>query len=238
MSDDDLDDMYGETYLSQEQIDYSIIASRMKWLPFFDDDLYLGMQAMNIGLVDPLITAYEYDLLRELFTREKTPVPEALTVSALSQMWIYSLYEVLRMWRDRMYEFKKWFENGGIDPKLSSMGDEFINMTLDSRKNQLKRYKDDEKYRIEIDMVWENIEPVFRLVELVRINLAKHCAPGKNNLIPRAPGYGRINSHCGALDYDILIKKGWYDFVNRRDIADALRECLLKSVPWDTQEKI
>lgn len=238
MSDDDLDDMYGETYLPQEQIDYSIIASRMKWLPFFDDDLYLGMQAMNIGLVDPLITAYEYDLLRELFEREKTPVPEALTVSALSQMWIYSLYEVLRMWRDRMYEFKKWFENGGIEPKLSSMDDEFINMTLDSRKKQLKRYKDDQKYRTEIDTAWEHIEPVFRLVELVRINLAKHCAPGKNNLIPRAPGYGRINSHCGALDFDILIQKGWYNAVNRRDIADALRECLLKSVPWDTQEKI
>lgn len=35
----------------------------------------------------------------------------------------------------------------GINPKLSSMDDEFINITLDIRKRQLKRYNDDEKYR-------------------------------------------------------------------------------------------
>ena len=235
---DDFDETHDTlTYLPLDSIDFSIIVSRMKWLPFFVDDLYLGMQAMNIGWVDPIVTDYEYDLLRELYEREKTPVPEALTVSALSQMWIYSLYEVLRMWRDRMYEFKKLFKNGGINPKLSSMDDEFINITLDIRKKQLKRYNEDEKYRAEIDTAWEHIEPVFRLVELVRINLAKHCAPGKDNMIPRAPGYGRINYECGALDYDILLKEGWYDVVNRRDIADALRKCLLKSVPWGAQEK-
>lgn len=103
---DNFDGVHDElTYLPLDKIDFSIIASRMKWLPFLDEDLYLGMQAMNVGLVDPIVTDYEYALLRELFEREKTPVPEALTVSALSQMWIYSLYEVLRMWRDRMYEF-------------------------------------------------------------------------------------------------------------------------------------
>lgn len=136
-----------------------------------------------------------------------------------------------------MYEFKKLYKNGGINQKLSSMDDEFINITLDIRKKQLQKFNEDKKYRAEIDAAWEHIEPVFRLFELVRINLAKHCAPGKNNLIPRAPGYGRINYECGALDYDILLEKGWYDVVNRRDIADALRECLVRSVSWGEQKK-
>lgn len=36
------------------------------------------------------------------------------------------------------------------------------------------------------------------------LNLAKHCAPGKDNIIPKSPGYARINDWCGAMDYQLL----------------------------------
>lgn len=56
------------------------------------------------------------------------------------------------------------------------------------------------------------------------MNLAKHCAPGKDNLLPSTPGYGRINMLCGAMDYELINKDGSYYVLNRRDIADGLRK--------------
>ena len=94
-------------YQSWDDLDFSIITMGVKWLPFFEDDLYLGMQAMNVGVVDSVITEYEYALLKEWFEIERTPTETAMAVSAMSQMWVYGLYEVLRMWRDRRFQFRK-----------------------------------------------------------------------------------------------------------------------------------
>jgi hypothetical protein len=226
-----MDDHYDEhddvPYVHFNQIDFSIITMGMKKLPFFEDDIYLGMQAMNVGVADSVVTQYEYELLREYFEIEKTPLEAALAVSALSQMWVYGLYEVLRMWRDRKYQFEKLFKNGGVDPKIEAMPDDDpLNLTIEVRKEQLKRYKGEPEYRQSIEQAWTRIEGVYRMTELFRINLAKHCAPGKDGVIPRAPGYGRINNWCGAMDYELIEKDGYYTTMNRRNIADALRGCL------------
>lgn len=147
----------------------------------------------------------------------------------MSQMWIYGLYEVLRMWRDRHFEFDKLHRNGGVELKVASMPDDDpINLTLKTRKHQLEKFKKDATYRQRIDDMWAELEPIYRMTELVRINLAKHCAPGKDSVIPRAPGYGRINKWCGAMDYELLEKNGMYSILNRRDVADALRHVLEK----------
>lgn len=120
----------------------------MKNLPFFEDDVYLGMQAMNIGVMDSIATDFEYQLLREYFEIEKTPLETAMAVSALSQMWVYGLYEVLRMWRDRRFQFDKLFKNGAIDLKIDGMSDlDPLNLTIEVRKDQLKRYKCQADYR-------------------------------------------------------------------------------------------
>lgn len=50
-------------YKGWNDLDFSIITTGMNRLPFFKDDLYLGMQAMNVGIVDSVITEYEYALL-------------------------------------------------------------------------------------------------------------------------------------------------------------------------------
>ena len=181
-------------YKNIDDIDFSIITMGMKTLPFYEDDVYLGMQAMNIGVSDSVITNYEYSLIHEYIEIEKTPMELALVVSSLSQMWVYGLYEVLRQWRDRYYQFEKLYKNGGIELKIKDMPDDDpLNLTIEVRKEQLKRYKEDSAYRETIEETWGIIEGVYRMVELYRINLAKHCAPGKDGVMPRAPGYGRIN---------------------------------------------
>ncbi len=215
-------------YLPLEKIDFSIIANDFRLLPFYRDDLFLGMQAMNIGIIDPNITQFEYHLLDTYIEKERTPAFETMTVGAFSQMWIFALYEVLRLWRDRRYEFSKLYKNGGINLKLKSFdkhGD--MNLTIQHRRRQLEKYRDDQAFRDEVDYCWVQLEPVYRLIELYRINMAKHMAPGKSNIIPMAPGYGRINMLCGALDYELIIDKDRYELLNRRDVADILREVLL-----------
>lgn len=223
----DHEDHYGPSYQSWGDLDFSIITSRFRWLPLLDDDLWLGMQAMNVGIADFVVTQMELSLLEEYFEIEKTPTESAMGVSALSQMWVYGLYEVLRMWRDRRYQFKKLFDNGGVELKLASLPDDDpLNSAISIRRTQLERYRDSGDYRQKIEETWQKLEPVFRMAELYRINLAKHCAPGKDLVIPRAPGYGRINMMCGAMDYELIDRDGYYQHMNRRDIADALRTAL------------
>ena len=226
---DDIEEYDDVPYKVLNDIDFGIITMGMKNLPFFEDDLYLGMQAMNTGIVDSVITEFEYALLRELIEIERTPTESALAVSAMSQMWVYGLYEVLRMWRDRRFQFEKLYKNGGIDLKISTMSDDDpINLTIEIRKKQLLRYKEEPSYREVINDAWNRIEPVYRMTELFRMNLAKHCAPGKDRVVPRAPGYGRINGWCGSMDYELIEKNGYYTTMNRRDIADALRTTIEK----------
>ena len=211
-------------YEPQDQLDFSVITMGMKRLPFFEDDTYLGMQAMNVGIVDAVLTSQEYVLLRRLFDEERTPADLAYTISALSQMWIFGAYEVVRMWRDRRYEFRKLADAGGIESKLGHFeSDEELNATLRIRKNQLTRFRDKASYRKRIEETWERLEPAYRMIELFRMNLAKHAAPGKDGVMPRAPGYGRINRWCGSMDYELVDKEGHYQTMNRRDIANALR---------------
>ena len=226
---DYLDEPDSLPYSGWDDLDFSVITMGVKRLPFFRDDLYLGMQAMNVGVADSVITEHEYALLREWFEIEKTPTESAMAVSALSQMWIYGLYEVLRMWRDRQFQFNKLLQNGGIEPKLDSMPDEALNLTVEVRRRQLLRYKEDQSYRDSVAAAWLKLEPIYRMTEMFRMNLAKHCAPGKDGVIPRAPGYGRINRWCGAMDYELIDKDGNYATMNRRDIADALR-AVIKAV--------
>jgi hypothetical protein len=226
-AEDDNDDHYGPGYQGWDELDFSVITSRLRQLPLFDDDMWLGMQAMNVGLVDMVVTQHELELLAEYMEIERTPMQSALTVSALSQMWVYGLYEVLRLWRDRRYQLKKLYDNGGIDLKLASMpsADE-VNLAAHFRRKQLEQYKIDADYRNLIDRAWERLEPIFRMVELFRMNLAKHSAPGTGTAIPRAPGYGRISMMCGSMTYELLDKEGFTHFLNRRDIADQLRKAL------------
>jgi hypothetical protein len=215
-------------YKFLDEIDFSILTMRWPNLVFFDD-LFLGMQGMNIGVADTVITQYEYDLLQEYIEIERTPLDTAILVSAFSQMWVFGLYELLRQWRERKFNSEKWYKNGGLNDKIKHLTDnDSLNLAKNMRREQLERYRDDIELRERLKSQWTLLEPVYRMVEMYRMNLAKHSVPGKGNLMPPAPGYGRINMLCGAMDYELMDKDENYDIMNRRDIADALREVFLR----------
>jgi hypothetical protein len=184
------------------------------------------MQGRNIGIADAVITRWEYRLRNEYIENEKTPVDTAAIVSAFSQMWLFAVYEVMRIWRDRRYKYDKWHKSGGLNQILENLDTEDeddLNFTKHVKRRQVERYRDDEDFRNRSEREWELFKPVYRMVELLRVNLAKHLAPGKDTLSPRTPGYGIINMSCGAMDFEVLEKDGSYSFLNRRDVADALR---------------
>ena len=77
-------------------------------IPLVDDDLWLGMQARNLAVVDMgLIRNVETSVLVSTSVKEKTGL--SLTfLSAISQMWVFALYEFLRTWL-RQDELLYWF---------------------------------------------------------------------------------------------------------------------------------
>lgn len=222
------------SYRSLKKLDFSVIPTSLKKLPFFEDDIFLGMQAINIGLIDQYITRHEYALLHEYKKIEKTP-DSTQAISALSQMWIYALYEVLRMWFAKKRKFEslqkdeeklnKWIKDIEINDDL--------NLTANIQKIQMLRFKDDKEYRERINDIFQNLEDIFRAIELIRMNLAKHEAPKHERVIPKRPGYGRVNEWCGSIDFELVEKNknyigiidadSYYTTLSRRDIADALR---------------
>jgi hypothetical protein len=213
-----------EEYPILDDSDFSIITMGWRRLALLEDDLHLGMQGMNVGMTDAVITAWEYSLLQEHIEIEKTPLDSAMLVSAFSQMWLLGVYEVMRIWRERVYEYRKWHSSGGLTQAIENIADDDpFNMTKSVRRKQLERYRDDIVFRERSDQQWILFEPIFRMVELLRINLAKHAPPGNASVMPRAPGYGRINMMCGAMDFEVVDKDGTYYILNRRDVAERLR---------------
>ena len=76
-------------YLPFDEIDFSIIINEIKKLPFFMDDTCLGMQAINVGIVDNVIAQYE-KLLLDYYWRDDDTVNLVLTIFAYHQNWCLS----------------------------------------------------------------------------------------------------------------------------------------------------
>src|SRR6266851_1391381 len=85
------------------------IARSFQKLPLFDEP-YLRMQAMNLEMVDEYLRYQEESLLAEYMEAERTPLPAAIFVSALSQLRIFGVYELLRTWRQRAGDVLRWIK--------------------------------------------------------------------------------------------------------------------------------
>lgn len=221
-------------YPAMCNIDFTHIQQLLGGLILFDD-VFLNMQAININMVDTFITDCEYSLLREYIEIEKTPVDTAMFVSAQSQMWIFALYELLRTWRGKVWNLQKLHKNGGLKIYIKNLekGESLPDLSTSIRKRHAEKALKDPEFLKLAEKHLALVEHIFTLTSDVRVNLAKHERPGKENKFPRAPGYGRINMWCGAMDYEIERGDGMIHFLNRRDIADAMRV-----IPLDDLKKL
>lgn len=208
------------------------IPSALEGLTLFRDP-YLGMQAFNLAVVDSFLNSLEAQLLQRFFAEDRTPTDDAMFLNAQSQMWIFAAYEVMRTWRQRAKDVIKWHENGGLKLKLEALEADqgFPHYGNMSRAAMLRDVMGDPSLVEALRDDLKRTHILFTRMEYLRVSLAKHEVRGKAKALAIAPGYGRINSLCGALDYELSNGRYIIGYLNRRDIADSLREIPALPVP-------
>ena len=212
-------------------------------LPLLGDDLYLRMQAMNLGVVDRFLVGIELELLQEYEQLERTPMASATFVSAMSQLWIFGVYELLRTWRQRVGDVLEFVENLPVKKKATvrlehmktqeaklAAGSHGGGQIKDTRWPGFKRAADDANFATELQNAKDNSERIFRKLEILRVHLAKHELHQSEGSPAVAPGYGRINMETGTMYYQVVLPgnslPGEVDVISRRDIADGCRDLL------------
>ena len=220
-----------------ENVSDKMIHDILRELPLFKD-LYLNMQVLNISMVDGYLNGLESDLLREYMMSDRTPIPQSMFVSALSQMWIFAFYELLRTWRQQVRELLESSE------KLNELtGDEKEEYIAEHSKlvkgkssglgveigyyiNNFKEIEQNPDFQQRLKTAQDLITPLFRRIESLRVTLAKHEVPKTNGVRATAPGYGRIDTMDGSLYWLIDLKDGYSDVISRRSLADQCKHLL------------
>jgi hypothetical protein len=209
--------------------DQTISFAELEWnLPLFED-LFLNMQGQNVMLVDFYLQDLERDLLHEYIEIERTPFPATLIVSALNQMWIFGLYELLRTWRQRVRDLKQEAAKALVPAPANAPNGEPApkDLALLYRQGQLQRLRDDPAFAAEVNEAYDRIELLFRRIEALRMNLAKHEVPKMKGVPSLAPGYGRIDMMSGSMVWQVDLGNMTVDMVSRRSLADQLREIVI-----------
>jgi len=207
-------------------------------LPFFIDNIYLSMQAQNIAVVDAYLRDLEQGLVIECWNTERTPVSSAVFVAALSQMWVFAAYELLRTWKQMAQEIIIDIESPAPNPEASDQ-------TKSGRSRRIKKVKRTkvseesvEYYNDSLSKAASNpdiikaiqhsrdaIKPAFRRLTEIRIALAKHEVAGAASVHAHAPGYSRIDTTTGSIYWMVDKKDGTSEIISRRDLADDIQQC-------------
>jgi hypothetical protein len=215
----------------------------LQTLPLLGDDLYLRMQAMNLGVVDRFLAGIELELLQEYEQLERTPMASATFVSALTQLWIFGVYELLRTWRQRVGDLLDFVQNlpakkksalrlehmKAQEAKLAAYSPR-VGEIKDARWPAYKKAATDANYAAKLQNAKDSSERIFRKLEILRVHLAKHELHQSEGSVAVAPGYSRINMETGTMYYQVVLPgkslPGEVDVISRRDIADGCRDLI------------
>jgi hypothetical protein len=201
-------------------------------LPLFDDP-YLQIQAHNLEVVDVILTQMEHDVRREYLDAESTPA-SAIVLSALSQLWIFGLYEVLRTWQQRVNKvlvFAEEMKDLSIEKRLARLAKkeneikklgEFAGGFNTAYFRPYRKAASDPKFLDSVQMAKYRVQRFFDRLEALRINLAKHEKPSKKGSLAAAPGSGRLDMN-GSIQWFVSLEDNEVDMVSRREIADQCR---------------
>jgi hypothetical protein len=208
--------------------------SGLRKLPLFADDLYLGMQATNLEIVDHILRDMESQLLALYIEKDHTPGPEAIVVSAFSQLWVFGLYELLRTWRtraERVLEFGRSVDGASEQERNRLIQEKKAKVEkagsaaagLIDRWPAFERATKDASFRRRLQAAVDGSEILFRRLGALRMSLAKHEVPQSGGYA-LAPGYGRIHMEHGSIYWQVLLGDDEIDIVSRRELADECRK--------------
>lgn len=204
----------------------------LRELPLLDD-LFLGMQAMNVDLVDGYLEELEAQLLQEYMANDRPPIPSMMFVSALSQMWVFAAYELLRTWRQRAREIMQWGKRlEGLtgeerEAAMTAKREEIEARAAEARDAEVRwqvfERAADPQFVEELRSAMNRTEVTFRDFEALRMTLAKHEVPRQHRMYAGAPGYGRIDMSNGSFYWQVELGDNEVTLLSRRGLADALR---------------
>ncbi len=206
-------------------------------IPLIADDMFLGMQALNLAVVDGYLRSMESELLALLIERETTPIPDSIVVSALSQLWIFGLYELLRTWRQRtsqLLTFEQETARLAGQELLSRLAEEerrIVERSPDRSYSKLyakqfRKVAQQKTYASRLRSAYFHSELPFRRLEALRVHLAKHEMPKQKGSFGLDPGYGRIDMLNGSIYWQVPLGRNEVDIVSRQSIADACAQIL------------
>jgi hypothetical protein len=202
-------------------------------LPLFSD-LYLYMQATNLAVINRYLEDLEDQMVARYFLNDTASEPITTIVSALSQLWIFGFYELLRTWKqwaseliDYAHELAK-FDSESNGRKLK---EEFIQQKMKRLKETVapdnpaycesfEQVEREREFSTELDKARNVVLPLFRRVEALRVTLAKHEVPKGKGVRAFAPGYARIDSLNNCLCWFVQMPSGSLDLISRRSIAE------------------
>ena len=164
-----------------DEIEAFELNSALSGLVILGDDLYLRMQASNVSIVDKWLMSLEKKVRIARFVEDEKDYESELFLGALSQMWLFAMYELLRTWRERAGEIQKWAANGGLGPKIAALEKDegFPHLGRAALADLLKRAVADPAIlpAIEDDLARTHI--LFRRLEFLRIALAPNLRETK-----------------------------------------------------------
>lgn len=213
-------------YRSISEIGRSDLFEALKSLAGFADNPFLVMQASQLCHVDNLLNGLEQKVLKDM-VQEDRPRSNLAMVQALSPMWIFAAYELLRTWRQRCEEVLKLADNGGFDQKATHLERElgYRHYDRELRAQQLRDAEERPELVEQMRIDLRRTEMGFTTLEFIRVALAKHEVSKKGNKKPIAfaPGLALPNRYTGSMDYEMSNGGAIIDYVSRRDIAETIR---------------
>lgn len=204
----------------------------LRALPLVDGDHYIGMQATNLAIVASILEPLEDDVAGEYAYTDRLPIEGFMRVSALSQLWIFGVYEFLRTWRQWVEDVLKRCQV--LDRLDAGSRDERLKVELEVLRQRspsspggipysrgFEQAALDSTYRRLLEEALYRSDLPFRRIEAVRVHLAKHEVP-KGNVYGSGAGYGRIDIDR-SVQFHVPLGDNEITMVSRRGIERDLR---------------
>ncbi|GKQ45062.1 hypothetical protein [Pseudomonas syringae] len=234
----DHDRDYVPTYQDPDQIPQYALGEALKSLTLFGTDMNLVSQAMNLTIIDEFVMDLEYDYLRAKFNETSNPY-DSIFLSAQSQMWIFSAYELLRTWMQKAKGYVHTAKNSGLHQKLENLKRDrgYVNYTALQKADEVQALIDDPSLVIALEDDLARINFLFIRLETLRVALAKHEVRKRPNAMMVGGTVGYMNRECGSLEYQMNSGMVIQGNISRRDIADGIRAIPEFTVPTAEEVK-
>ena len=175
-------------------------------------------------------------MLVEYYVEERTPISTLVVVSAIAQLWVFGLYELLRTRRQRVNQLLKFADElEGLAPedrllRIEERAVEIRDAAADPERANpahvlaFERAGQDADFRRELREVLDRSELPFRNLEAVRMHLAKHEIPKSPGSYASAPGYTRIDKVNESISWQIDLGNKEVAVHSRRGLAEDCRK--------------